>query len=104
MFTRRCLLAFNSVLVAQLCLGAPALRHPFYFGRWSAGGEAGTSIIGDIKISATYIEWTGSRSSPPCKTTYKVLEQTSGTTKYPDEGWPQSAIENHIPRTSQSIL
>jgi hypothetical protein len=96
-------LAFTSLLVAQPCLSAPDAGDKFYFGRWSAGGEAGISIVGDVKISANHIEWTGSRSSPPCKTTYTVLDQTFGTTKYPDEGWPRSAIENRVPYDSVKV-
>jgi hypothetical protein len=94
-------------VVAMLCLGAGASNaspeREAYLGSWSAGGEAAMSIIGDIQITATHIKWSGSRSSPPCSTTYKVIERTSGTTKYPDEPWPSSDIENNIPYITVKI-
>ncbi len=84
-----------------LCLGTNAicvaLAPDFYLGSWGAGGEAAMSIIGDLQIEAAHIKWSGSRSSPRCRTTYTVVERTTGTTKYPDEGWPESDVPNDIP-------
>ena len=36
------------------------------------GGEVAIPIIGNMKISPKYIEWSGSRSSPLCRATYKT--------------------------------
>lgn len=45
----------------------------------------------------------GSRSSPLCRATYKIIEQSSGKTKYPDEGWPKAAIENSVPYQTAKV-
>jgi hypothetical protein len=59
--------------VVVLCLvgwSTPSLAgENFFFGTWGAGGEAGTSILGGLEITATTISWDGSRSSPKCRTT-----------------------------------
>jgi hypothetical protein len=95
------------LVVVMLCLGAgtssASSERDAYLGSWGAGGEAAMSIIGNMQITATHIEWSGSRSSPPCSTTYKVVERTSGTTKYPNEPWPFSDIENKIPYDTVKI-
>jgi hypothetical protein len=78
---------------ANSAVGAAA-ESEFYVGSWSAGGEAAMSTIGDMRITPTYITWSGSRSSPSCRTTYTVIERTTGTTKYPDEPWPFSDVPN----------
>jgi hypothetical protein len=86
-----------------LCLGNSASgatqTSEFYFGSWDASSEVGMSALGDMQISAGSINWSGSRSSPPCRATYKLIERTAGTTKYPDEKWPGSEPNSYPYKT-----
>lgn len=82
----------SAFLYLGVTVSSAAPEREFYFGSWAAGGEAAMSIIGDMQITSAYIKWSGSRSSPKCRTTYKVIERTNGSHPYPDEGWPSSAV------------
>ena len=81
-----------AVLLSIGCSAYSMAKDNFFVGTWSAGGEAAMSILGDLEITPTSITWYGSRSSPKCRTSYKVVDETRGKKPYPDEGWPSKDI------------
>lgn len=74
-----------------------------YLGSWGTGDEAGMSILGGLKITATSISIEGSRSSPNCHTTYKVVDRSEGPHPSPDEGWPFSEVPTELTYTTVKI-
>lgn len=93
-----------TVLLFLVGWSVPSLAgESFFFGSWAAGGEAAESILGRLKITATTISWDGSRSSPKCRTTYDVVDQTQGAHPYPDEGWPSSEVPSDVTYTTVKV-
>jgi hypothetical protein len=94
---------FAVFLFLETSASRAAPESEFYFGSWDASSEAGMSTIGDMQISAGSINWSGSRASPPCRATYKLVGRTAGTTKYPDEESPRSEMTNNYPYETVKI-